>query len=125
MNLDEILKTMISRKLGDNFEENVMRALSDTAPQTEESLIADLAKQYRTLLACLKKAPKSVRISADDLGVIALDGETYDLDICFSHSNRKATECRAAIEALFSDLCSVTADIQSAVSQIEDQLCKR
>ena len=124
MNLDNILQKMIHRRLGDDFEENAMKALSDIAPQTEETLTADLTAQYRALLKCLKKQPKTVKISAEDLSMIEIDGEIYDLDLCFSHNDRKATECRAAIEALFSDLCSVTADIQSAVFQIEQHLCK-
>lgn len=124
MDLDALLNQILSRKFGDDFGEKVERELAKNVKPAREELLEDLLAQYRTLLALLQvKMPCSVKLSADDPGVLVLDGKRYDLDACFSHRDRQAAECRAAIEALFCDLREVSTDIERDTAYIEQCLC--
>ena len=126
MSLDDLFNKLISRKLGDDFGGKLMNELSKSDTTGEDALISDIIDQYCVLLSCLKvKTPSSIKISVDDLSLLVIDGEKYDLDVCFSHSNRRVTECRAAIDALFADLYGMSADINEVVSYIEKQLCEK
>lgn len=124
MDLDALLNQILSRKFGDDLGEKVDRALAKCAKPTREELLEELLAQYRTLLTLLQvKTPRAVKLSADDLGVLVLDGKRYDLDACFSHGHQQAAECRAAIEALFCDLREASTDIERDTAYIEEQLC--
>lgn len=124
MDFDALLNQLLSKKFGDDLGEKVERELAKNAKPAREELLEELLTQYRTLLTLLRvKTPCAMKLSADDLGVLAIDGKSYDLDACFSHRDRQATECRMAIEALFCDLREVSTDIERDTAYIEQCLC--
>ena len=126
MDLDALLNQILSQKFGDDFGEKVERELAKSAKPAREELLEELLAQYRTLLTLLRvKTPCTVKLSADDPGVLVLDGKRYDPDACFSHGDRQAAECRSAIEALFCDLREISTDMERDVAYMEDRLCGR
>ena len=131
MGIEQFLNKIIEENLGKGFEEKVEqeldKILAQDADKTDEDirkeLCEDILIQYRTLLELLHiKAPRTVKISADDPATLVINEKVYDLRTHFSHNDLQATECMMAIEALFCDLRSVAEDIDRDIAYIESNL---
>ena len=115
------------RKLSSPEAENALskeleKVLSQ-APTAKDELIEELVQNYQRLLRLLKiKSPSAVSLDPDDLTAITVDGKTYDLDLCFTHNDRRAAEYRASIDALFADLAALSGELSSDIAEIEARL---
>ena len=59
-----------------------------------------LIKKVRRKKLCFKK-PRTVALT-DDMMIVLVDGEEYDFDFEIPHNDRKGTESKMEIEALYS-----------------------
>lgn len=126
MNLYDALKQALET-FDDDFGKKVDEALAEIVRPSREELLENLLEQYRKLLPLLQeRPPRDVKLSAEDPGVLFLDGKKYEPDVCFSWEisprNRQGAECYMAIEALFSDLREVSADPARDIAYLEEQL---
>ena len=131
MGIEQFLNQIIEENLGKGFEGKVEQELkeilaqdaSKTSEDIRKELCEDILIQYRTLLELLHiTAPRTVKISTDDLTSLVINEKTYNLNTHFSHNDLQATECMIAIEALFCDLRSVAEDIDQDIAYIERNL---
>ena len=126
MNLYDALKQVLEH-FDDDLDEKVDEALAKIEKPSREELLEMLLEQYRKLLPLLQeRPPRDVKLSAEGPGVLFLDGKKYEPDVCFSWEisprNRQGAECYMAIEALFSDLREVSADVERDLAYLEEQL---
>ncbi len=126
MKIYNALHKFISNKLGDDFEKNFEQALGKELgrEQSSEELCQNLLTEFRTILSHLHICrPHTVKITENDPHTLIIDGKTYELDALFSHNDLQASECMAAVDALFCDLRRVSTNIRQDISNIENTLC--
>lgn len=118
MNLmDNIIGKLAKKKLGADFGERLMKILEDE-PCSQEDIICEIVEHYQAIIELLSPEYSSVKLDADNLLTITIDGTEYDLDDKFTSKLRNAAEHRMAIECLISDID----DHEYIISQIEVQL---
>lgn len=129
MGIEQFLNKIIEKKLGKNQEidREIDKILASDEGKSDEAikieLCDDIFEKYRTILEFLNiNAPQSVKISADDLDSLVIDGKMYNLSECFSHNDLNASECIMAIESLFCDLRGVSRELDRDIAYIENRL---
>ncbi len=95
---------------------------SMTAEEKDEDITKQIADHYLPIIRALVEEVTVIRLNANNLSHIELNGEIYDLDQKFSHNNREIAEHRIAIEAILSDLVEDGEDMGEILATVEEIL---
>lgn len=116
---DKLFRIFSNDKTKTAFWGSVLNELSSAQQDTEQDLIQQMAENYRCMIQQITPDYRKITLYPDDLSRITIDGNCYDLDILFTHNNRKITECRMAIESMLCDLSAQRANANSVITKIE------